>query len=424
MQPYTSTAKSGFAILFFLVSLILAVVPYIDRRNNVGCDFRYRYNEVLCARSGVDPYQVWVGNQTSDRFYSYNHPEWRSPTATLPVNAYPPWSYTFFYPWTLLPFDTAWRLYRAAEIAIVFGLACLGFRTGYRKHKSMIEGIFCSGAMLFLGHATVAIPATDNYGLFLTLALLFLIQGERIGNDWMEGLALSALMIKPQVGALFVVPLFIRRRWKACVIGGVICALASILPSIWLGIDPVSLVLQIPRYGSDVAHGSFLIPGPVFHMAERIVPQSMLVFINALAGLLTCILLTVRMRNSSSTIKFFIPAILCASLWTYSSIHDHWTWSVVQLSLALGVLKEKTLSRRVVPLLAMGLIGGTLLMLLHEKSTVSWVNTLHWNIIRGIGGKLLFLAYFGMTFGGIFLTFLWLWRDTASSSKSEDTNVP
>ena len=122
--------------------------------------------------------------------------------------------------------------------------------------------------------------------------------------------------------------------------------------------------------------------------------------------------------------QVFIPAILCASLWTYSSIHDHWTWSVVQLSLALGVLKEKTLSRRVVPLLAMGLIGGTLLMLLHEKSTVSWVNTLHWNIIGGIGGKLLFLAYFGMTFGGIFLTFLWLWRDTASSSKSEDTNVP
>ena len=409
--------KRGLVVLFVAYAALFTLVPLCDRQSKVGCDFRMRYNEVLAVRSGIDPFRVWTGLQESDRFYSYNRLQLKSPDAKLPVNAYPPWEYTLLAPLTLLKFELAWKAYRAAEIlalALVVGWA---FSKGRALCGSVWHGLFCAAASLHVGIGAWAIWATDNFGIFLLLAMLALSWGFEHRNDIVCSLALAFLMVKPQVGALFVIPLLFGGRHRACFGAAIVCLSAALWPAARLHTSVLSLVLQIPQYGSDVAHGSLLVPRQIFSVLEQSVPQTALIAGNALVGAALCLLLSRRVRGTHPDANRFVPAVLCTALWTYSSDHDHFVFGFVQVQLAMSFLTARCSRERILPILSLLLLGGSGVMLFHAKAH-SWWESLGGVVLGGIGGQILYAVDLLSSMTGILLAFVWLWRTASESPRN------
>lgn len=220
-------------------------------------------------------------------------------------------------------------------------------------------------------------------------------------------LALVVLMVKPQIGTLIAVTLLIAGKWRPVLMAGLICLAASLWPSYLLHVSPVSLIFQIPKYGSDVAHSSLLFPAPVFLSLTNLIGQSATMAMNMFIGLAFCSFWSYRIRNSNNPAFLVLPAILCNVLWTYSSAQDRFLWSIAQVILALLIVKEESPKRRLSLFAIMLCLAASGLMIFHVKSEGGWPASLGLNILGGRYGQVLFfLSYILLPLVGIFGTFI------------------
>ena len=397
-----SIYEKALITLFSLLSLAW-VLSFLLTTHRVGCDFRWRYNEICCVRTGLDPYQVWSRNIISRDWHPYNHPELKRNPKSKPVNAYPPWEYTLLAPLTVFPLKTAWQIYRSGECCALLIIVLWAFLQGMNIRHDFWDGLFCSAASLSCGIASSGIWATDNFGIYLSLALIILIHGLRTKRLMPMSLALVVLMVKPQIGTLVAVALLIARKWRPVLMAGVLCFAATLWPSHLLHVSPISLVLQIPKYGSDVIHNTLLFPEPVFRFMTKLIGQFATMAVNMFLGLAICSFWTHRVRNAHDPAFSLLPAILCNVLWTYSSPHDRFIWSIAQVMLALLIVKEESLKRRLFLLAIMSCLIASGLMIFHVKCEGGWPASLGWNTLGGRYGQVLFfLSYILLPLAGIF----------------------
>ena len=303
-------AALGFISLFTAATLF---TPSATR-----CDFNFRLAEVDCVKRGVDPFLVW-NESVVVKPYCSNNPQRKSTPegCTCPISVYVPWAYTLVMPLSYISPDAAWWLHSALSFALLgFVLAASVRRIGWPAAVPML---------------VVAYPIWSNFqvgnyiALMLAAAVCMAICLNRgwhaaAGGCWM------LLMVKPQIGLAFAVPLLMRKCVMTCVVACVAC--------IALSIPPILMCRpELPQFFYEAAQASaFAFEGcgtwPRFLCGAM--PSGGDVFAGLLIGLAVCALMTWRLRNERDWFTLLMPAAICSSCWTYTQAYSHaMGWFVV-----------------------------------------------------------------------------------------------
>jgi hypothetical protein len=219
---------------------------------------------------------------------------------------------------------------------------------GRKAGTDWIDSVFAGAAALFAGYAGGGVLAMGNYGAINTLLIVLLVMSLTAGHDILAGIVWAFLMIKPQIGLLFAIPILMKRRFITAGVAVAVCIICSIPPCLMCGKTPVEMILEVPRGCAFIAEeaGTVLIPACVFRMLHGKVPYAVLSGISMSIGTAICFVLTWRLRKASSLLVFFAPAIVCSLIWNYYKPHDRVMLSLMQLLTALAVIRTDKKSVR------------------------------------------------------------------------------
>lgn len=214
---------AGFTITFvaYHVASILTSAPAVD--------LALRVQEARYFRAGIDPYLVMTGTVPP-------LPELGTTTA------YSFASYLLILPLTFVG-STPGRelLFVAFETTLLVASLRLTARAtnGVQSWMLGAVGLGLFGSVFFLQHILNLNYAIVG-GAAATLALL---AGQR-GSWWQGPLGLVLVAVKPSFAIPVALVLLARRDWRTLVIGGGALTAMLLGSSIWLGRNPVSLVLN------------------------------------------------------------------------------------------------------------------------------------------------------------------------------------
>ena len=316
-QTYAVVAIALFAV-FQVVSVILAEVCFLPD-DAMANDVRMRRNEICCAHQGVNSFRIWNREATLPGFAPLDRPDresvdWESEKAGR-VHAYPPWHTAFFWFYGWLP-----EILCVTLMSVVFGLCCcLIVHECIRlaKDRFAIPGLVACSSLAMISVATIECWAVLNYGVLVLSAFLLMNKALEKGHDVLAGLAWAVMMIKPQIGLLFVWPLFWHRRYRTIATAIAVCLAGTVFTSFAVHESPVALILQIPEIGRPYGSG-FLMD----KMVKPFVGDCALFLVPALFFVLVGVM-TVALRGNRDFLVSCIPVVLVIPIWTYSVGYDH-----------------------------------------------------------------------------------------------------
>ena len=329
-------ALSKFKIAFLCLLSIFALINLIGsfRPNSfrAGGDLLLRYNEVEVVKAGINPYAVFSNEVTLEDYTGMND---FTPNSKWRVHAYPPWEYTFLYPLTLLTRDVVGKIYFLLNLACVVLILAMAFRLGHGLQQNVLHGCFVAVCSVSTSFAIYSAQRLQNYGLLMTVALIGMIIALNKRHDVLAGLCWAFIMVKPQIGTLFIIPLLVKRNFTAVAIAMTTCLLATIPPALMCDRSPVELILNIVQAGPQTPFYN-----PIIYFMPETTVGPMLV-INALVVIAIGIILTVRLRDAAWHLVM-CPAIVCSLAWTVSRNHDFNIYSVALMLVGVHLVYTKS----------------------------------------------------------------------------------
>lgn len=338
--------KHFVAAWFFIVFIIAIIGLPLSLYKGMSDDFLTYVSQSECVVNGVDPYDVWSGNIQSDRYYPFEQVELKTESRNKPIQGNVPWFYAYFLPFsscgTLHSRWIAWELIMIPLFLIVVGV-CYFFGRGLSNSdmSDIRPGLFVAAAALSVGFAFPLRFIGNN--LFIAAAALALMLCCLVkGRDILAGICLAFAVTKPQCCFLVVIPLMFAKQWRTLVVAGFICLTASALASYLIGKPIVDLILEVPKLRS-VHVSAALIPDA---LADRLIQAGVgegLIRSSSMAiGVALCVLLTWLVRKSEDWLVRVLPAIMCASIWTYMDSCDRCIFFVAQALFACRFLSAKS----------------------------------------------------------------------------------
>lgn len=304
----------------FYVQLLIYGIQLVARSPSFSSDLNMRRNEIICAHEGIDSFDIFERKISSDRFFGHPRPDKPDEEKgnRKDVHAYPAWHTAVFW----------WYGFVSEKIctAIMLGVylcSCVWIGIWTVKRIQFFDMEHYIAGILFLlvmtEYSIVYVFHSMNYGLFLLGCSCLLYTALEKKNEILAGVALSLLMIKPQIGTLFIIPLIFNRNYKTVVIAGLLCIVETLYTAWKLDKSPVELILQIPKIGAPYDKGYI---GQVFIYLFG--PFGQYIPMAAFASLATagCFLL----RNAKDVWVRFLPVVAFIPFWTYSQNHD---WVIV-----------------------------------------------------------------------------------------------
>jgi len=355
VRKYIILFFAAFALFIAAVNLLYGI------RGIPGYDFRLRYHELECLRQGIDPYDIVMKNVPSTEYALFGTPEAKPGVKTLHV--YTPWEYTWFLPLSFLSeraSGTLFLLFSTVALLAVSAFACV---EGRKAGTDWADSVFAGSAALFMGYSAGEVLAMGNYGAINALLIVLLTIALNKGHDVLAGFAWAFLMMKPQIGVLFAIPILMKRRFITAGVAVATCIVCAIPPALMCGKNPVELILEVPGACSGAAeeNGTMLIPSTVFRMLRGKVPYALLGGISMAIGSALCFVLTWRLRKMKNWLIFLIPTVACALIWNYCKPHDRVILCVAQLAAALAVIRTEKKSVRIFSLVLIFLTAWPLL---------------------------------------------------------------
>lgn len=306
-------------VLFGLCQAITGALSVVGfSGENLGFDLRLRRNEIRCAHQGVNSFHIWTCETTLSGFAPHPRPDKESVVRQAgdgTVHAYPPWHTAFFWFYGWLS-----ELLCVSLMSVVFGL-CLAFivceTLRISRERFGDSGWLYAGlALVLCTYAVVQCFFLLNYGVLILAAFLLMNRALEKGHGVLAGLAWAVMMIKPQVGLLFVWPLFWHRRFLTIMTAATVCLAATVFTSFAVHEPMIDLILQVPQigapYGSGVVTDKFVRP-LLGDGATFVFPG--LCFV--LMGIATYLL-----RTKRDFLVSCLPAVFAIPFWTYSQSHD------------------------------------------------------------------------------------------------------
>ena len=330
--------KRRLAILCAFALLAVAVVTAVCLFTPTAtrCDFHYRLAEVDCVRQSVDPFRVWNEDVTVRPYYS-NNPNRRSipEGCTEMISVYVPWEYTLMLPFAWLGKETAWWAYS------LLSFAALGLLVGVVFHETkrrmpLAEATLCATVPpLAVAHAIWSNFQVGNHvALVLTAAVLMAWCLNR-KREVAAGLCWAVMMIKPQIGLVFAIPLLLRARVVTVVVAVGVCLLLSAYPAVNCQTSLLDLILEPSRASAFAFEGCGTWP----RFLCGAIPSDGDILAGLAVGALVCAAMTWRMRKERDWFVFLMPAAITSCCWTYTQAYSHAMGWFVAFALVRALLR-------------------------------------------------------------------------------------
>ena len=331
-------------------------------------DLTYRYNEILCAHTGVDPFDVFERTVESEEFCGIRRPDMPIvPTnGRKEVHTYPVTHMALFWWYGYFPLSVCTAILNMLNLCVlVWVFLWASKRYGRPDNKiSLVQDIlFVLCVMLY---PLSCICETLNYGLLLLGAALYLYTALRDRHEILAGLAYAFIMIKPQVGIVLFLPLFFGKWYKTIALAAAICIVETLFVAWKLDKSPIEMILQLPRIGAPfykgfVSNAALQLIGPV---GPYLVMAGFL-----LIAAVGCFLV----RNADDIWVRFLPAIIVIPFWTYSSSHD---WLIL-LPCLIYLFNDRRKYPRLYDICSVLMIMWTLAFFVLRHGKMGWArNTL------------------------------------------------
>lgn len=322
--------KRLFFVCLMVVALLGTVAEIVANRNSpLPQDLELRYNESLCAHTGLNPFYLWTDQVTSPEFQRI---KLKNPAPNKKnVHCYTPWhvAYTWFYGNLTFPY----------VVGIVYLLSGLGLALLFGQLKQHVPetapSLYWAWTTAMLLPPIASCCVWGNYGMICTgLSVVLYVA---LLKDWqfVAGIAWGLMMTKPQAATLFVFPLLFQRKFRTIVVAALLCGLATLWPAYVYGESPLKLILQIPKIGSSIDTV----------VVYKIIPKAIVPFVKwgwtAVCALL-CAWMSWRLRSAQRPIVRFAPVAFFFPVWMYSHSHDHimtWFFVVVMAGVLVSFLQ-------------------------------------------------------------------------------------
>lgn len=315
-----------FGILFLAGHLAtMAPIFLSDDFNEKLCfDFGWRYNEIDCVLSGINPYDIADGSVDSDEFRSWIPEVARSQSGKRSVGGYPPWEYAVFAPFAIIPMRLSFILYTTLEISALVLCGYFSYKFAVRSGLDGIDARLAGFAPTLLAWNIATCLRVGNFGIFLGFAVFALAEFLNRRRDILAGACLALLFVKPHLTLFFTIPILMGRRFKTILIAASLCMLLSVPTSLAVRHSPISLTLDVfLRHASQPFRRIAFLPEHVgASILEQLTPQGFIVC-SLIVSLFWIFRISHRIHASSSDWYIRLaPCAIIAPLWAYSQPHD------------------------------------------------------------------------------------------------------
>ena len=303
------------------------------------CDMKLVVAENECLLKGVDPYDVFKENVKLSGYisqYPSSSVQAGDAATEMRVGVNPPWVYTAFMPFCLFS-------HRGASVAwFCIKFLCLGVlllcgvkiarRMGRDKEDSLIVGV--------LSVLAIALPAFQdflsmNWALVTVVAAMLMAACLNSGHDILAGVCWAFVMLKPQIGLAFAIPLVMMGRFKTCLAAVATCFAASIPPALMCGKSPVEMVLAISGAYTRDYWGCGTMP----HFLVDILSQGPAIPLGLVVGAIICAFMVWMMRKEKDWFFLLMPVAACSVTWTHARCYSHVMYWFFFVSLAITLIR-------------------------------------------------------------------------------------
>jgi len=334
----------GRAWLVFWVLLLLVLISQMFfvssfPENHRALDFRMRYNEAECVRSGKDPYLVWNGTLEAGRYTPWDFKYLGYAGQIDLIHAYPPWEYAWMLPLTFLPRDAAEILFRTLSLSSVLFIVVTAFMLGYGIRQEAWAGFAVASAVLFAWPAMRSCLEYLNFGIPISAAVLMALLCHRGNHDWLAGVFWSFVMVKPQLGGLFVLALIVRWKWRSLLVVGMVTLFGTLVSAAFCRQSPLDMVLSIANYSCGQFSCVGFIAPRLFSRLASYFGETSLIAGSALLGAGVCALLCCMLRSCEDVFEWAVPPAFLSTLWVVARSHDLAINTIVFLGLSIASVR-------------------------------------------------------------------------------------
>lgn len=297
-----------------LLALAVALVVTCIWSPTGHYDFSLRLSEVACVRQRVNPYDVWRGAVDLPPYYPNTHVGEPPSGCTKPVNAYAPWAYVVMLPLSFLSEEGAWAAY-----CVLMGLAFALLL--WLPRRTATEDPFLQAVIpaLIVAYPIWSNTAVGNFALIVLSASVAMAWALNRGHDALAGVSWAVVMLKPQIGLVFAIPLLMRRKWTVLFVAGGLCLLLSLAAAAICRTSVVDMLLQGPAANTSFFFGCGTWP----RFLCGAIPSDGDILAGLAVGALVCTALTWRIRKERDWFVFLMPAAITSCCWTYTQAYSH-----------------------------------------------------------------------------------------------------
>ena len=151
----------------------------------------------------------------------------------------------------------------------------------------------------------------DNYAILFCAGAVALVVSMDKGWQILAGLAWAFLMIKPQQGIWFAIPILFRRQFKTVGVAVATCLAASIPPAILCGKSPLDLILEMPKFRYEGYWQTSLFPPRIYTFANEFFFPRFALFLGLSICLVFCLWASWKLRKEKNWFIALQPTFFC-----------------------------------------------------------------------------------------------------------------
>lgn len=324
---------------------------FLEHTNHPGWDFVLRHSEATCLKDlRTDPHDIFLG-VVQDKFFLPYHFKYEFDDNVLEyrwVIGYPPWEYTLMLPLSFLSLELADSIFKGMEIAALVFLVFFSSRRSARIRAPLWKRLLLAYSVFLLpSDAWYYIFRSGNWSLLFCAGAICLVISLDRKREILAGFVWAFLMIKPQQGIWFAVPLLLRRQFKTIGVAALTCLVASVPPALLCGKTPLELIMEIPKLRLQPFFATALFPPQAFSLVDEYVfPNAALPF-GAMLCFGFCLWASWKIRKEGDWFVFLQPTFLCVCA-GYPLWHQDWLFYFFPLFFLLETwMGERALPKRI-----------------------------------------------------------------------------
>jgi len=286
------------------------------------------------------------------------------------VHFYPPWEYPLMAPFAVFSKHVAQYIYLTIGVLCAVLLVAWSVIAGLRLRGRLGDGFVCGAIAVMPAYYIVYCLNYLNFGVMIAFAAVCLVCCLDRRRHVLAGVCWALMMVKPQIAALFAIPLLVGRRHKVIAVATVTCLLLATISAVVCDRSPLSMIAAVAQC-HELFPKSYLL-GPVAAEWLQGFSPSLPLWVNVAIGTVACLVLSWKFRGFDSWMMRLLPALMLCWQWSVSRFYDQSVLLVTFVLLALWLIGSYDCQWRV--WLILGALALDVLMLQTPlEAYLAWV---------------------------------------------------